>query len=73
MYAVYRAASYPGLSVWHACLETVGKGRAGISVTRSDKAFSAGAETWRIQALYDLVRLEKSAGEPTVRRVAERR
>lgn len=61
------------LGITRQAMNNLVSGKAGISAERAirlEKAFGGGAETWlRVQAAYDLARMEKRAGMIKVRRV----
>lgn len=63
------------LGVTRQALNNLIKGKAGISAEmaiRLEKAFGGGAETWlRMQAAYDLARMERKAGTIKVKRFKE--
>ncbi|MGQ0811371.1 MAG: HigA family addiction module antitoxin [Nitrospiraceae bacterium] len=63
------------LGVTRQAMHNLVTGKAGISAEmaiRLEKAFGGGAETWlRMQAVYDLAKVEKHAGKIKVKRVKD--
>jgi len=63
------------LGITRQAMNNLVSGNAGISAEmaiRLEKAFGGGAETWlRMQAAYDLARMEKRSGKIKVRRVKD--